>query len=565
MAIGAVLSFALGLALAPQAPAGLVQGRVTDATNLPLPGATVMVKGSEAFAVTDDRGEFDLSAPAGSRLLISLPGFTPREIVAAAAGPLAITLHIANVQTVVTVRAPNPAPPVESRFALSPLDVVRTPGAQADLMRALESMPGVATIDEGAGLFVRGGDVSEVLVLLDGVVVSHPYRYETPTGGFRGAVDPFLTQGASFATGGFSAPYGNVMSGVIDLAGLGRPKTGRMTMSAGLAGVALSGALPIGASGGMRVAANRTTPALLFAVNHSPRDYDRLPGGWDASGGAYYDSPSLGSFRVMAIAQRDHVGVEIERDAFAGFLHSGTEHELVAARWERGLAGPWRATASLGTDIYANRTDAGVFKLDTSDRRHSGRLEITGNTSGWMLRTGADADLARGPSPEKCREPAAISAASPASPGSAPRPVTVTAGSTPAPRARSDDSRRILARAPTISIADTSGRPTRASPCEWICRRATTCASPGASTTRRRARATSTASAARRRCTRWPPRITSPATSWERWASGRSCGSRRMRSATATCRCRATPAASPPAATDRQTGSTCSRAGSGRA
>jgi hypothetical protein len=71
---------------------------------------------------------------------------------------------------------------------------VRTPGAQGDLMRALETMPGVSRIDEGAGLFVRGGDVSEVLVLLDGVVVSHPYRYETPTGGFRGAVDPFLTR-----------------------------------------------------------------------------------------------------------------------------------------------------------------------------------------------------------------------------------------------------------------------------------------------------------------------------------------------------------------------------------
>jgi hypothetical protein len=396
MAIGAVLLLALGLAVAPQAPAGVIHGRVTDATSLPLPGVTVAVKGGDRFAVTDERGEFDLSAPAGSRLLLSLPGFTPREIVAPPSGTLAITLQVANVSAAVTVRAPNPAPPVESRFALSPLDVVRTPGAQADLMRALEAMPGVATIDEGAGLYVRGGDVSEVLVLLDGVVVSHPYRYETPTGGFRGAVDPFLTQGASFTTGGFSAQYGNVMSGVIDLAGLGRPKSARITATAGLAGVSLSGARPIGASGGVRVAANRTTPAILFAVNDSPREYDRLPGGWDVSGGAYYDSPSLGSFRVMAIAQRDHVGVELERDAFAGFLHSGTRHELIAARWERGLAGAWRATASLGSDIYANHTDAGVLRLDTSDRHHSGRVEIAGSVLGWRLRTGGDADLARG-------------------------------------------------------------------------------------------------------------------------------------------------------------------------
>ena len=393
--MGALL-LALGMAVGSQSPAaGVLHGRVTDATNLPLPGATVSVKGSDAFAVTDDRGEFDLPVPAGTRLLVSLPGFMTRDVVATA-GPLAVTLQVAGVSAAVTVRAPNAPPPVESRFALSPLDVVRVPGAQADLMRALESMPGVASIDEGAGLFVRGGDVSEVLVLLDGVVVSHPYRYETPTGGFRGAVDPFLTQGVSFTTGGFPAQYGNVMSGVIDLAGLGRPKAKRMTMTAGLAGVAVSGALPIGETAGVRVAANRTTPAVLFAVNESPREYDQLPGGWDVSGGAYYDSAALGSFRVMAIAQRDHVGVELERDAFAGFLHSGTRHELVAARWERGLAGAWRAGASLGADVYANLTDVGVLRLESADSHHSGRFEIVGKASGWMVRAGTDADVARG-------------------------------------------------------------------------------------------------------------------------------------------------------------------------
>lgn len=389
------------LGLGPQAPAAapadrVVHGRVTDATNLPLPGATIAVRGRDAFAVTDDRGEFDLAAPAGARLLVPLPGFTTREVLSDTQGALAITLQVASVSAAVTVRASNAPPPVESRFALSPLDVVRVPGARADLMRALESLPGVATIDEGAGLFVRGGDVSEVLVLLDGVLVKHPYRYETPTGGFRGAVDPFLTQGASFATGGFSAAYGNVMSAVIDLSGLARPKAKRMTVTAGLAGVSVSGAMPVGESGGLRLAANRTTPALLFAVNRNPRLYDQLPGGWDLSGGAYYDSPMLGSFRVMAIAQRDHVGVELERDAFAGFLHSATRHELVAARWERSLAGAWRAGASLGADVYANLTDYGVLRLNSADTLHSGRFEVTGQASGWRVRTGADADVARG-------------------------------------------------------------------------------------------------------------------------------------------------------------------------
>ena len=102
-------------------------------------------------------------------------------------------------------------------FAMRPLDVVRTPGAAADLMRALQTLPGVAQVDEGAGLYVRGGDTSEVLVLLDDAVVFHPYRQETPGGGLFGSVEPFLLEGVSFATGGFSAKYGNALSAVLDM------------------------------------------------------------------------------------------------------------------------------------------------------------------------------------------------------------------------------------------------------------------------------------------------------------------------------------------------------------
>ena len=369
-----------------------LHGTVTDATGRPLPGATIAVKGTDRFAVTDEAGGFDLDVAPGARLVVALPGFATREVVVSN-GPLVVVLQLAAAGATVVVRAPAPPRAIESRMTLTPLDVVRTPGAQGDLMRALETMPGVSRIDEGAGLFVRGGDVSEVLVLLDGVVVSHPYRYETPTGGFRGAVDPFLTQGVSFTTGGFGAHYGNAMSAVVDLAGLDRPRATRLTATAGFAGVSVGGAMPAGERGGFRIAVNRTTPSLLFAVNPSPRDYDLLPGGWDASGAAYFDSPSAGAFRVTAIAQRDHVGVELEKDSFVGFLHSGTRHTLIAGRWERPLGRTWRATAAAGSDVYDNLTDVGVLDVDERDTHHSGRFEIAGQRSRWNLRAGADGDV----------------------------------------------------------------------------------------------------------------------------------------------------------------------------
>ena len=180
--------------------ATVVHGQVTDATSLPLPGVTVAVKGSDAFAVTDERGAFDLdrarrraAARSRSRVYVARGRGASRRTrwsIHAAHRRAQRGRHRARAEL---------APPVDVALRAQPdrrrPHAGRAGGSDA---RPGESLPGVVTIDEGAGLFVRGGDVSEVHVLLDGVVVSHPYRYETPTGGFRGAVDPFLTQGASF-------------------------------------------------------------------------------------------------------------------------------------------------------------------------------------------------------------------------------------------------------------------------------------------------------------------------------------------------------------------------------
>jgi TonB-linked SusC/RagA family outer membrane protein len=58
-----------------------VQGVVTQADNSPLPGATVIVKGSQIQTVTDAKGSFRLTVPeANSTLVISYVGFASQEI-----------------------------------------------------------------------------------------------------------------------------------------------------------------------------------------------------------------------------------------------------------------------------------------------------------------------------------------------------------------------------------------------------------------------------------------------------------------------------------------------------
>lgn len=370
-----------------------ISGQVVDPAGLTLPGVVITVKGTTSLSVTDGHGEFAVAVDQPDAILtFALSGFTTRTLTAAVSrGSLHVVLDIAPVATEVIVRAPvAPAAP-DSRLTLRPLDIVRTAGAQADLMRALAALPGTAQVDEGAGLFVRGGDVSETTVLLDEAPINHPYRYETPTGGFRGAVDPFLTQGVSFTTGGFSAAYGNALSAIVDVRSLDRPTASRVTATAGLAGVSFAAGQPLGSAAGVRVALNRATPSVLFAVNPSPREFDRLPGGWDASASAYLNSAAHGSFKLLFLEQQDHVGVELEQDAFAGFLHSSTSYRALVASWRQPTASGWLLAAAASADHHVNGTDVGVFAIDAADDSRSARFDVSGPVGSWAVRTGVDA------------------------------------------------------------------------------------------------------------------------------------------------------------------------------
>src|SRR5262249_37990864 len=215
----------LAALLDPQA--AVLRGTVRDSTGLPAPRTLVYIDGTQTSTETDDAGRFQLATGdvRAGVLRVFRSGFAlvsiPLDTIALDE-PLQITIEPAPITDVVSVTAPR-TPTKPSSYGMRPLDVVRTAGSAGDLMRALQVLPGIVQADEGAGLFVRGGDTSEVLVLLDDAVVFHPYRAETPGGGLFGSVDPFLLEGVSFETGGFSAKYGNALSAVLDMHGLTRP------------------------------------------------------------------------------------------------------------------------------------------------------------------------------------------------------------------------------------------------------------------------------------------------------------------------------------------------------
>ena len=377
-----------------------IRGLVTDPDGRPLAGVQVYVQGSPTLEATDSQGRFVLrSTETGARTLVAFaPGFWSTETVVLLDGAtrdVELVLNPADLAETVDVTAAAPEEAAPSIQAFEPLDVVRLPSAQADVMLYVQNLAGVNQLNDEAGLFVRGGDSNEVLTMLDEAVLYHPYRYETVTGGIRGTVDPFLTREISFSSGGFPARYGNALSGVLDMQGLDRPATPAGGASVALSGISGNASVPLRSRGGVRVSGNWSETGPMFRLNRSPRAFTRHPDSRDVNAAGHYESASLGTFKLFGMSLREHVGIEIERESYRGLLESANANDLAYLRWDKVSAGGWRAAATLAMTEYRSDTQAGALDLEQRDRRQSWRADFSRIGAAGTVRFGTDGSRSR--------------------------------------------------------------------------------------------------------------------------------------------------------------------------
>ena len=106
---------------------------------------------------------------------------------------------------------------------IRPADLKRIPsfGGQADLVQALQVMPGfVSTGDQGGQLYIRGGSPIQNKVLLDGMIIYNAFH----SIGLFSVFDSDALANADIYTGAFSAKYGGRISSVMDI----RTRNGNM-------------------------------------------------------------------------------------------------------------------------------------------------------------------------------------------------------------------------------------------------------------------------------------------------------------------------------------------------
>ena len=212
-------------------PVHQVKGTVIDkSSRQPLEFINVMIVGLNKGGVTNAEGKFSIGQvpPGIYRLQASAIGYktvtTPEYILSTR--DLHIQIEMEENQTElegVTVTASPFRRDIESPVSLRIIglqEIEKSPGANRDISRIVQSYPGVAFSPIGYrnDLIVRGGSPSENRFYLDGVEIPNINHFSTQgaSGGPVGILNAALIREVNFYTGAFPTDKGNALSSVLD-------------------------------------------------------------------------------------------------------------------------------------------------------------------------------------------------------------------------------------------------------------------------------------------------------------------------------------------------------------
>ena len=207
----------------------VINGKVTDTKGIAIEGANVYLEGTYDGSTTNEHGEFKFnSTENGTQTLVvsylSYETFTMFGDISYMR-ELSINLKedVGTLDAVVLSAGTFEAGDNSKVNALKPLDVVTTASALGDFVGALQTLPGTTTVAEDGRLFVRGGEAEETQIFIDGIRVFTPYSPTPNNVPTRGRYSPFLFDGITFSTGGYSAEYGQALSSVLLLNSIEEP------------------------------------------------------------------------------------------------------------------------------------------------------------------------------------------------------------------------------------------------------------------------------------------------------------------------------------------------------
>jgi outer membrane receptor for ferrienterochelin and colicin len=211
---------------------GVIKGKVFNSrTNEPIPLATLQVVGTQIGAIADFEGKFIIKGvqPGFVKLNVSSIGYEKaitEEFLVTNSRTFFIDIPLVASaielkSAVITASAFKK--PVESPVSMRSLvisEIEKTAGANRDISKVIQALPGVAsTVSYRNDIIVRGGGPSENRFYLDGVEIPNLNHFATQgaSGGPVGIINVDFIKDVDFYSGAFPSNRGNALSSVLEM------------------------------------------------------------------------------------------------------------------------------------------------------------------------------------------------------------------------------------------------------------------------------------------------------------------------------------------------------------
>lgn len=196
---------------------------------------------------------------------------------------------------------------------LTPIDIYTTAGADGQISSALNYLPGVQKVGESEGLFVRGGTGAETKIFMDGSLINNYFSNSVPGIAGRDQFNTSLFKGNIFSSGGYSALYGQALSGVLLLESVDLPET--TSFDIGISPLFLSGSyqkLNSQKTASYGASLSYSNLKLVTKLLNFNTDFDPAPRGINADANFRVKTKSGGIIKYYAKFENNSVGVSSE-------------------------------------------------------------------------------------------------------------------------------------------------------------------------------------------------------------------------------------------------------------
>ena len=276
-----LLLFQAGLA-----QTGSILGRVyNEVNNEPIPFANVIVENTQMGAVTEEDGRFriDNIKPGVYNLTFSFVGFKTvylNEIQVGSAATVDLDVAMAEESALLdqvvisTNRIEKSAESPLSKQTIGATEIYRNPGANRDISKVVQILPGVATtLSFRNDIIVRGGAPNENRFYLDGIEIPNINHFATQgsSGGPVGMINVNFIRNVDFYSGAFPANRGNTMSSLMEfeqITGNREKLGGTFMLGSSDIGLTLNG--PTGKNSSFILSARRSYLQFLFKALKLP-------------------------------------------------------------------------------------------------------------------------------------------------------------------------------------------------------------------------------------------------------------------------------------------------------